>query len=207
MHSPDRDLRDAVPIGEALAAQARPRRLARREYAFRQGERARAVFFVLEGEVQLCRVGRRGERLILHRARPGEYFAEAALWSERYHCDAVAARPVRLLAIPAAKFREALRRDAELAERWIALLSRQLQGARARAERAALTGAEERIRHYLATHGAGPGGAVELRGSLKDLAAELGLAHETLYRTLARMQKAGSIERAGKCLRPGRLAR
>lgn len=48
-----------------------------------------------------------GERLILHRARPGEYFAEAALWSGSYHCDAVAARPVRLLEIPAAACRAA----------------------------------------------------------------------------------------------------
>jgi len=194
-------------IDARLAAAARPRRLARRAFAFRQGERARAVFFVVEGEVQLCRVGRRGERIILHRARPGEWFAEAALWSGRYHCDAVAARAAQLLEIPAAKFRDALRRDAALAERWIELLSRQLQGARARAERAALSGAEERVRHYLATHGAGPGGAVELRGSLKDLAAELGLAHETLYRTLARMQKSGSVEREGKRLSPGRRVR
>lgn len=198
---------DMPPIGEALAAQGRARRLARREFAFRQGEPARAVFFVVEGEVQLCRGGRGGERIILHRARPGEWFAEAAMWSGQYHCDAVAARPARVLEIPAAAFRDALRRDGVFAERWISLLSRQLQGARARAERATLSGAEERIRHYLAMHGSGPRGTVEVHGSLKDLAAELGLAHETLYRTLARMQKSGSIEREGKRLRCGRQSR
>jgi len=94
-------------IDARLAAAARPRRLARRAFAFRQGERARAVFFVVEGEVQLCRVGRRGERIILHRARPGEWFAEAALWSGRYHCDAVAARAAQLLEIPAARLQVA----------------------------------------------------------------------------------------------------
>jgi CRP-like cAMP-binding protein len=206
MNAPTARPDEPPQIDGALAALARPRRLARRHYAFRQGEQARAVFFVLEGEVQLCRVGRRGERIILHRARPGEWFAEAALWSGRYHCDAVAARPARLLEVPAGAFREALRRDSALAERWIALLSHRLQSARARAERAALSGAEERIRHYLAAQ-AGANGTVELRGSLKDLAAELGLAHETLYRTLARMQRAGHLVRDGTRLALARPAR
>lgn len=197
----------ATGIEPCLAAEAMPRALPKGAYVFRQGDGARGIFFVVEGEVQLCRFGRRGERIILHRARAGEYFAEASLDSRRYHCDAIVSRPARLLEVPAARLRRVLQRDPGFAQRWIGLLSRQLQGARARAERVALTGAEERIRHYLATQGSGPKCQVELRGSLKDLASELGLAHETLYRVVARMEKSGRIEREGNCLRLGRLLR
>ena len=195
----------ATKVDPSLAAEAVPRALPKGAYVFRQGDAARAVFYVLEGEVHLCRFGRRGERVILHRARAGEYFAEASLAGKRYHCHAVVSRPARLLEVPAARFRRVLQRDPHFAQRWIELLSRQLQRARARAERAALTSAEERVRHYLATQGSGPKSEIELRGPLKDLAAELGIAHETLYRTLARMEKGGRMEREGNRLRLGRL--
>jgi CRP-like cAMP-binding protein len=198
-------LADRPPrIEPGLEPVAVARRLPKGAHVFRQGDRARAVFFVVEGEVQLRRAGRRGEGIVLHRARAGEYFAEASPWSERYHCDALAVRPVRLAEIPAGHFRRALRDDPELAARWVALLSRLLQGARARAERTALTGAEERIRHYLETNGSGARREVTLSGALKDLAAELGIAHETLYRALARMGRRGVIERDGARLRLGR---
>jgi DNA-binding MarR family transcriptional regulator len=42
---------------------------------------------------------------------------------------------------------------------------------------------------------------VALAGSLKDLARDLGVTHEALYRTLAKMEKAGEITRDGTALR------
>jgi len=193
-------------IERCLQEEARLREFLKGAQVFRQGDVARAVFYVVDGEVQLCRFGRRGERIIVHRARAGEYFAEASLESKRYHCDAIVMKPARLLEVPAARFRYVLRSDPDFAQRWSALLSRQLQIVRARAERMSLVGAAERVRHYLATAGSGPRLEVELRGSIKDLAAELGLTHETLYRTLARMQKSGEIEREGSRLRRRRAS-
>ena len=40
------------------------------------------------------------------------------------------------------------------------------------------------------------GSTVDLQGTLKDLAAELGLTHEALYRTLAALERSGEIKRA-----------
>jgi CRP/FNR family transcriptional regulator, dissimilatory nitrate respiration regulator len=62
-------------------------------------------------------------------------------------------------------------------------------------------GTEARIRHLLLSEGHGPHGELEVDGSLKDLARRLGLTHEALYRTLARLQKAGIIERQGLRIR------
>ena len=42
---------------------------------------------------------------------------------------------------------------------------------------------------------------MELSGTVKDLAAEIGLTHEALYRTLAEMASRGEIERRRQTIR------
>jgi CRP-like cAMP-binding protein len=91
--------------------------------------------------------------------------------------------------------RALLARDAVFAGEWIALLARHLHRARARVERVALRSAAERVLHYLNTEGRGPRCEVVIAGSIKDLARELGLTHESLYRTLARLEQEGVILR------------
>ena len=49
--------------------------------------------------------------------------------------------------------------------------------------------------HYLHTEGKGPRCEVVLAGTVKDLAHELGLTHENLYRTLARLEQDGIVGR------------
>jgi CRP/FNR family transcriptional regulator, dissimilatory nitrate respiration regulator len=192
-------IRDTLP--RAVRDLARRVEYPKSAPVFRQGDPVRAVFQVLGGEVRLARFGKDGAELVLQRAGPGEFFAEASLDSGRYHCTAIASEEASLLEIPAEALRELLDKDTKLARQWAALLARQLRSARARLERLSLGGAAERVRHYLNTEGRGPTCEVELTGSLKDWARELGLAHETLYRTLARMQHSGELEREGAALR------
>lgn len=168
---------------------------------FRMGSPAQAVFFVESGAVRLMRHGPTGEEVVLHDARAGEFFAEASLGSARYHCDAIGTQSGTLLKVPADGLRRLLDSDAEVAHEWITLLSRQLRAARSRVERLSLKGAAERIRHLLLSEGRGPQCEVALDGSLKDLARTLGITHEVLYRTLARMERDGEIERGNAALR------
>ena len=168
---------------------------------FRTGGTTHSVFFVESGAVRLVRYGRAGEEVVLHDARAGEFFAEASLDSARYHCDAVSSTPSELLQVPASALRELLDADREFARQWVALLARQLRAVRTRVERLSLKSAAERVRHLLVSEGRGPRCEVALAGTLKDLARNLGLAHEVLYRTLAAMERAGVIEREGTTLR------
>ncbi|ODU97396.1 MAG: hypothetical protein ABT20_18625 [Rubrivivax sp. SCN 70-15] len=168
---------------------------------FRTGSPTHSVFFVQTGAVRLLRFGRAGEEVVLHEARAGEFFAEASLDSPRYHCDAVASEPSELLQVPAAALRDLLEVDGDFARQWAALLARQLRDVRSRVERLSLKGAAERVRHLLACEGRGPRCEMVLEGTLKDLARDLGLTHETLYRTLAAMERDGVIERHEKVLR------
>ncbi|TIT83360.1 MAG: winged helix-turn-helix domain-containing protein, partial [Mesorhizobium sp.] len=48
---------------------------------------------------------------------------------------------------------------------------------------------------YLALNTGADGRTIALRGTAKDLAAELGLTHEALYRTLSTLQAEGIIAR------------
>ena len=78
-----------------------------------------------------------------------------------------------------------------------AALARQVMHLRSRIEQRNIRSARERVRHYLALNTGADGRTVALRGTLKDVAAELGLAHEALYRTLAALARAGEIRRTG----------
>lgn len=69
------------------------------------------------------------------------------------------------------------------------MLAHQLHSARARLERLAIKSASERVLHYIHTEGTGPHSVVKLAGTVKDLAPELGMTHEALYRTLARLKR------------------
>jgi CRP-like cAMP-binding protein len=77
----------------------------------------------------------------------------------------------------------------------MAMLARQIMNLRTSLEQRNIHSARDRIRHYLAVNHAADGRSVLLTGTLKDLAANLGLTHESLYRTLAEMQEDGEIER------------
>lgn len=178
-----------IPLLAALPAtlrgEARLRHLGKGELVFRRGDRPRAMFAVLAGEARLVRTSAAGIEVVLQRTRRG-LLAEASLDQARYHCDAVAVLPSELVAIPRGTFRAALA-DEGFRERWLTLLLRELRHVRAQNERLSLKTAEERIIHAIEVEG--NDGVLTLTQSRKNWAAELGLTHEALYRTLARMVK------------------
>ena len=159
------------------------------------------MFFVLAGEVRLVRLSRSGSEIVLQRARDG-ILAEASLDQPAYHCDALASIPTTVLRVPreidsAGTKGRALRRS--VARR---SCRDELRRLRAQCERLSLNTAHERIIHYLETEG--ENGVLVLAQTKKQWAAELGLSHEALYRSLAQMEKSGSIRIEGRILRLGK---
>lgn len=166
-------------------------------FLFRSGDRPTALFFVVAGDVRLIRRSLRGDTIVLQRARRG-FIAEASLDQPAYRCDALVSRPSELLRISRRAFQGALAVD-DYRAKWLSHLTRELHQVRALAERLSLKTAEERIVHYLETEGSN--GAICLQSSRKEWAAELGLSHEALYRTLARMARRGEIKIDGSAIR------
>jgi CRP-like cAMP-binding protein len=162
---------------------------------FRAGGKVLGLCEVVSGVVRLVRVDRAGREVVLHKATAGATLAEASLYSSTYHCDAIASSDAVVRLYPKAAVLKSLDQNPKAARAFTAMLARQVMTLRTRLEQRNIHSAHDRVRHYLAVHAGSDGRTVELAGTIKDLASELGLTHEALYRTLADMQTKGEIER------------
>ncbi len=162
---------------------------------FRAGGKTVGLYEILEGKVRLVRVDRSGREAVLQVAGPGDTLAEASLFASHYHCDAIATTAAIVRLYPRAILVNELERNPKLAQAFAAMLARQVMTLRTRLEQRNIHSARDRVRHYLAINADSSGRVVRLAGTLKDIAAELGLTHEALYRTLAEMAADGEIER------------
>ena len=162
---------------------------------FRLGDKTAGFCEVLVGRVRLARVDRAGHEIVLHVAGPGETIAEASLFAGHYHCDAIASTDAVVRIYPKTAVLAAFKQDRAAVQAFAATLARQVMNLRTRIEQRNIRSARERVRHFLALNAGADGRTVELPGTLKDLAAELGLSHEALYRTLAVLERAGAIKR------------
>lgn len=168
------------------------------EALFHAGDRADAIFEIVSGSVRLVRHSGDGGTVTLHRAQRGSLFAEAALFSEAYHCDAVADEAAQVAIYPKRALLLHLRAHPDLMLALTAYLARQLQALRGRLELVRLKTARERVLAFLAQLGPDGDGVVAVDRPLTVVASEIGLTHEALYRTLARLQRTGEVERVGK---------
>ena len=182
----------------ALDQQTLERRsLARNEALFRQGDKVAAIYFVEAGRLRLERRTFDGRSLFLGTTPAGEFFVEAALFADAFHCDAVATEPSQVRIYPKAAVLSALRTDPASAMSFLAHVAHEVVGLRQRLELMKVRSAKERVMLYLELNAETDGHIVNLRGQLQDIASDLGLTRETLYRTLAGLEQTGAIERAG----------
>jgi CRP-like cAMP-binding protein len=172
------------------------RSLARNEYLFRQGDSVHAIYFIEEGRLRLDRRTFDGRSLVFGTSSAGEFFVEAALFAEIFHCDAVATEPSRVRIYPKAAVMKAINTDPSTALPFLKLMAHQVIEARQRLELMKIRSARDRVMLYLDLH-AGAEGSVRLKSELQDIASELGLTREAFYRTLASLEQAGAIERSG----------
>jgi CRP-like cAMP-binding protein len=172
---------------------------------FRTGQRTIGAYQVLSGRVRLARVDRSGRETVLYTAGSGDMIAEASLFSSIYHCDAIASTAAKVRLYAKDGVLAEFKRNPEAAKSFMTRLARQVMDLRTRMELRNIHSARDRVRHYLALHAGADGATVPIEGTLKEL--ELGLTHEALYRTLARMAAKGEIKRLdGRIVRMRALA-
>lgn len=158
--------------------------LAPGEALFLTGAEVAEMYLVREGRVLLVRHTESGSRLVLHQASAGTILAEASAYSLRYHCDAVAAVPSEVSAVPRARFRETLAADSLLGDAWAGLLAQATQAARLRAEIRTLPRVAARLDAWIEA-----GNRLPDRGHIQNVAGELGISREALYRELSRRRR------------------
>ena len=171
--------------------------LARNEVLFRQGDKVTAIYFVELGRLRLERRTFDGRPLILGTTPAGEFFVEGALFADSYRCDAVATEPSRVCVYPKPAVLHALRADPTSAMAFLAHVAHQVMELRQRLELMKVRSAKDRVMLYFELNAGPDGHSVNLRGQLQDIASELGLTREALYRTLASLERVGWIERTG----------
>lgn len=191
-------------LSPALKADAVDRNVSAGQSLFRAGDKTVGLYEVLRGTLRLVRYDRSGREAILQSASTGDTLAEASLYASTYRCDAIATTDAVVRLYPKALLVAELKRDPKLAQAFAAMLAQQVMELRTRLERRNIHSARDRVRHFLAVNVGSDGRTVALSGTIKDLAADLGLTHEALYRTLASMTADGEIKRVGATIRLNR---
>jgi CRP-like cAMP-binding protein len=173
------------PVAELLPHADREVALDDGARVFSAGDAVRFLFVVLEGGVRLLRRQRGGTAVVLQRVRCNGLVAEASLFAQRYHCDALAQGPTLLARIPRARVLEQHLGDPRWLQAFAAQLASEVQRARARAELLSLRRVGDRLDAWCTLHG----NAIPQRGGWVAWADELGVTPEALYRELARRRR------------------
>ena len=145
------------------------------------------------------RVNAAGKEQVIHVFRAGESFAEAALSMESgYPADARALEPSQVLLVRRDGFLTMLREQPELALRMLASMSIHLHTLVSQIEDLTLKDVETRLANWLLkqcpTAVCVQPYTLQLKGTKRALAAELGTVSETFSRTLAKLRDQGLIE-------------
>lgn len=176
----------SAALFDCLAPHAAPEQaLAAGQALFHRGDPVEALVLVAAGEVHLVRHGPGGTALVLQRAEAGDVLAEASIWSETHHCDAVAVRPSRVRRLTRRRALDLLGDPPPAAAAYLAHLSEELRRTRLRAEILSLRTVAERLEAWLAWQG----NCLPERGTWRHLAAELGVSEAALYRELAKRRE------------------
>jgi CRP/FNR family transcriptional regulator len=180
-------------------------------YLFHEGEPARGFYLVQSGAINVHRVSGAGKEQVIYVFRAGESFAEASLASATgYPANARAVEPSTVLLIPKAQILELIGRRPDLALRMLGSMSSHLRVLVGMLDDLTLKDVETRLLNWLVKHGrTAAGGVIQLPGTKRVLAAELGTSSETLSRTLARLRDRKMITVAARTitvLQPSALA-
>ena len=152
----------------------------RGQYLFHQGDPVVSMFLIESGEARLLRRQRNGGAIVLQRALPGSFLAEASLFTASYHCDATATTRISARLISRLTMRKFFENDPAFAAAWASHLADEVRRARLRAEILAFKTVAERLAAWIAAKGAFPP-----KGTWKIVAQEIGTSPVALYREIA----------------------
>lgn len=164
--------------------------LKKTDVLFRQGEQVANLYFLISGEVTLSRYGLAGDEVIIHLAQPRETFAEAALFSKAYHCNAIATQDSELWKISKTAILKFAEGNPKFSMDLTARFARQIQQLRGQKELLAIRSATERV--YIAINQG------LLGHSIKQFASTIGLTHEVVYRALTELVKENRMIKKGR---------
>ena len=154
-----------------------------------------SLFIVRRGRIKLERATLEGNSVILQMALAGDLLAEASLFVDHYHCSAIAdSKVVALSSFSRHALLHACHQSATTAMQLAELFAHRIRKLRTLLEIRNIRAANARILAYLRSE-ANRNQQVALTMTYRDMAYLLGLAHETLYRTMKSLEAEGNIRK------------
>ena len=176
-------------------AGVRRKRIEAHGHVFLRGRPVTHIFLVHSGRVRLERDLPDGPRVAVGCASAGETFAEAALYAKTYHCDAICVASSEISCAPVREVRRALAADSSIAAQYAEHLSCQIRDLRSRLELRNIKRAPDRLMAWLQLKARGNPAAYAPNTSWADVALEIGLTPEAIYRALAHLERSRQVMR------------
>ncbi len=164
------------------------------DFLFRQGAEVNYLFFLQKGRVKLVRETIDGQALVMHIAYAQETFAEASFFSQEYHCHAICDAPCTVFSFAKTAVNHHLKNHPDAMMALLNTYAQQVRSLRLLNEIKSINSAYERVLTFLISE-VDENLALHFCYSLKDMAQRLGLAHETFYRVLKKLEQEGKIVR------------
>lgn len=169
-------------ISSLIAITHKARVLDSGQFLFHAGDTVQSLYIVTEGCVELKRPQEDGAIITLQRARDLSILAEASIYSDYYHCDAVAASKSIINEISKNDLLRHLTNNSEFSAAWSAYLAHEVQSARYRSEILSKKTVAERLGGWLIWQNKD----LPPKGEWKNIAFEIGVSPEALYREIAK---------------------
>jgi CRP/FNR family transcriptional regulator len=183
----------------ALAAACIPKRLAKRQVLFLEGQEGNSMYILAEGSVQLFKTSPDGREVVIRTLKPGEIFGEVVLFEQNlYPVGAMALQPGLALRLTRLQVDCLLASD-EFRRDFIAMLMRKQRYLAGRILYLSTRDVEERFFDFLEEQ-FGRQERYRIALSKKDVAAAIGTIPETFSRLLLRLKRQGTAGWEGETL-------
>lgn len=171
---------------------------------YREGQNARSFYFVINGKVKLSKATARARDFVVNFCGPGSFFGHtAAMHGEQYFDRAEAMEACELVRISMEQLKPALNASNDLNQALLQQLFQQALSQDSRLIQTAFGNLRERVAYQLLIlHDEGKeGDQAGIQLSREELAAYIGIATESLIRTLSDFKSEGLISIEGKTIK------
>ena len=185
---------DDTELGE-VAAICQTKKLTRGDILFFQGDPAVGLYLLLDGLVRIYKASPDGKEFTLHQIRPGEMFAEAAIFrGDGFPANCAALKNSTVALLPKEPFLALLRKSPQISVKMMGGLSSFLREFNRTIEDLSLKEVPARLASFLLAEYERTGQtSVELLTTKAELANRLGTISETLSRNLRKCKERGLL--------------
>ncbi len=167
---------------------------------FSQGDHVSSFYYLKKGKLKLIRNTIEGGETLIHVAASHETLAEASLFSNQYHCSAFASMDSEVVSYSKEDLLCHIEQKPLMMKKLLQIFSQQVRDLRAINEIKNIQSAKARILAFIKNE-MDANQELHLNIALKDVAYKIGLAHETFYRELRKLEDEHILVRQGTSLK------